>query len=288
MRELLREDMRWALRRTPRPVLQLLKEKPAQAFVGGGFLRACVAGEKASDVDIFAPSATAAREFAVFLQSKAQGARLHETQNAFTIRGGDLPLPLQVIHRWVYDSPEQLMKSFDFTIAMAGFWWEASPTVHRPDMDFVSTDENLAPLGSTVRVEIPAGPAIGWRSICHDRFYEDLAAKRLRYTAPVRNEDAGGSLLRVLKFYQRGYRIPLDSLGAVVARLLNDVRMQAVMNGHEATRERHLAKVLTGLLREVDPNIDPSHIAHLPSEEDERGMENEEELNGDTQTEARA
>lgn len=29
--------------------------------------------------------------------------------------------------------------------------------------------------------------------------------------------------------------------------------------------DQHMAKVLTGLLREVDPAIDPDHIAHLPS-----------------------
>jgi hypothetical protein len=30
--------------------------------------------------------------------------------------------------------------------------------------------------------------------------------------------------------------------------------------------EIQLAKIITGLLREVDPNIDPSHVAHLPAE----------------------
>ena len=44
--------------------------------------------------------------------------------------------------------------------------------------------------------------------LCNIRFYPDLAARRLVYTSPLRNEDAGGSILRVLKFYQRGYRIP--------------------------------------------------------------------------------
>ena len=98
-----------------------------------------------------------------------------------------------------------------------------------------------------------------WESLIDDRFYSDLAGKRLVYCSPKRNEDAGGSFLRVLKFYQRGYRIPLDSMGAVIARLVGGVRMDQV-NGEE-----QLAKVLTGLLREVDPNVDPTHEAHLPS-----------------------
>ncbi len=82
-------------------------------------------------------------------------------------------------------------------------------------------------------------------------------------------EDAGGSLLRVLKFYQRGYRIPLDSMGAVLARLCKAVDWDLVKGQGTATSwEEQAAKVLTGLLREVDPNIDPDHIAHLPSTTD--------------------
>ena len=102
-----------------------------------------------------------------------------------------------------------------------------------------------------------------WCSACDPRFYADLAAKRLVYRSPERNEDAGGSMLRVLKFYQRGYRIPLDSLGAVIARLIQGVKDPILLN------EPKLARTLSGLLREVDPDIDPNHIAHLPSETEE-------------------
>ena len=242
MRNLNRQDLQWTLRRCPAFVLKLMKDRPGTVFLGGGFVRACVANEPANDVDLFVGSALEGREAAVYLQSKNPGATLFESENAFTIRGGGLHLPVQIIHRWTYDSAAALVQSFDFTIAMAGVWWSAM-------------ELNVS--------------AAGWRSVCDDRFYEDLAAKRLRYTSPLRNEDAGGSLLRVLKFYQRGYRIPLDSLGAVVARLANDIEAFKVLEGHADGREAQLAKVFTGLLREVDPNVDPSHIAHLPADAEE-------------------
>jgi hypothetical protein len=249
MRELNRQDLQWALRRAPRAVLLLLKANPGTVFLGGGFMRAVVANEKINDVDLFVSSKPSAREVAVFLQSKTEGTKLHETENAFTVHGGNLHLSVQIIHRWVYTTCEELVRSFDFTIAMAGLWWSAGRNV----LSFgVGTDE----------VE----DAPGWRSVCDDRFYEDLAAKRLRYTSPVRQEDAGGSMLRVLKFYQKGYRIPLDSLGAVMARLAVDVEAFKILEGKAPDREAQLAKVFTGLLREVDPNIDPSHIAHLPAD----------------------
>lgn len=246
MRELNRQDLQWALRRTPAAVLKLLKDCAGKVFVGGGFLRACVAGEKAEDIDLFVASKDNASLYAELLAAKADG-KVIATDNAYTVKG--YALPVQIIHRWVYEKPDDLMRSFDFTIAMAGFWWAAK-----------ETDEDAAR-------DMREPRSAGWRSICDDRFYEDLAAKRLRYTAPVRHEDAGGSLLRMLKFYQRGYRIPLDSLAGVTARLLNDVEAWKVLEGRAADREVQMAKVITGLLREVDPNIDPSHIAHLPAED---------------------
>lgn len=90
------------------------------------------------------------------------------------------------------------------------------------------------------------------------RFYPDLAAKRLTYCAPKRIEEAGGSLLRVLKFYRRGYIIPLDSLAAVIARLTSPP-------GADSSGELQVAGEYLKLLRMVDPEVDPTHEAHEPS-----------------------
>ena len=105
-----------------------------------------------------------------------------------------------------------------------------------------------------------------------DDFYSDLAAKRLVYRAPQRNEDAGGSILRVLKFYQRGFRIPLDSLGAVIARLVNQIDPAAIEAGiHHGddllgkTIEERWAHIITSKLHEVDPMVNPAYFSHLPS-----------------------
>jgi hypothetical protein len=273
MNELNWNDLQWCLRRSPRRVLELLKARPGKVFVGGGFVRACVANETVNDVDLFTTDKDSALSAARYLlglkDGEDAGRKLHETQNAYTVMG--LRTVVQLIHRWTYTSPEQLMQSFDFTIAMAGFWWEED-----------QTDRNPLLVMSEINPSVPTGK---WRSICDDRFYEDLAAKRLRYTSPVRNEDAGGSLLRVLKFYQRGYRIPLDSLGSVLARLVDNVDLRGIevvsglgnstLKGADTT-EKRWAKILTGLLREVDPAIDPSHISHLLScEADSEDEENE-------------
>lgn len=217
-------DLYWCVRRLPKYMGRLLQESPGM-MVGGGYIRACIAKEDIADVDVFAPSKEQAVKWAEELAAEQGDRRTHSTENAVTVCGGQLPI--QFIHRWVFDSPAALINSFDFTISCAAIWWDAEKKC--------------------------------WDSLCDARFYTDLAAKRLIYRSPIRVEETGGSMLRVLKYYQRGYRIPLDSLGAVIARLNTGVE------GSERLVEAAEAKVLTGLLREVDPLVDANHACHLPS-----------------------
>jgi hypothetical protein len=84
-------------------------------------------------------------------------------------------------------------------------------------------------------------------------------------------------MLRVLKYYQKGYRIPLDCLAKIIARLAAGVDVSQMLRKPDVLDERHegdrrlnefqFGLMICGLLREVDPNIDPSHIAHLPAED---------------------
>lgn len=244
------QDLQWVLQRIPRHVLQAIKDSNGRVFVAGGFIRSCIANEPPNDIDMFVSSKIEAKGLAeqlalVFRHTTHRHRdqpRYVETDNAFTISGG-YRTPLQIIHRWTFNSPRECVESFDFTIARAAVWWGLPPVLQMGNNE------------------------AGWQSVCDDDFYADLAAKRLVYKSPIREEEAGGSMLRVLKFYQRGFRIPLDSLGAVMARMfvhINvDPRQVAIMD--QAQFERHVAPQLTEMLREVDPALDPDHIAHLPS-----------------------
>jgi hypothetical protein len=228
METLFPDDLVSVLRRTPKAVFDLLKDHP-RLFMAGGFLRACIAREEVSDVDLFAHDKEYARGLAESL-SKKLGKDMVETDNAFTVYCR--PAPIQFIHRWTFSDPIQCLKSFDFTIAQAAVWFDSE-----------------------------------WKSSCSERFYADLSAKRLVYLSPIRNEDAGGSMIRVLKFYQRGYRIPLDSLGAVIARICGGVKKDTEEKRNAwDTDEAWRAKIITGLLREVDPNSNPDrYLIPAPS-----------------------
>lgn len=234
MQKLSNQDIYWCVRRLPKEVVNLMQQHKRSLVVAGGYIRSCVSGDSVNDIDLFTTSKELAGTIASGLAIMFKGQPAIETENAYTVLGG--PLPVQVIHRWTFETPEAVVPSFDFTIAKAAFWIDKTNEQRHPMFD----------------------------SCCDDGFYSDLAAKRLVYCSPVRNEDAGGSLLRVLKFYQRGFRIPLDSLGAVIARLMSGVNEEKLPNN--MPHEQAIAQVVTGLLREVDPSINPFNMAYIAQE----------------------
>lgn len=206
------DDLHFVVSRLPLDVKKLICERGL--ILGGGFVRATIAGEKPSDIDLFGASKDQLEAAGRALSDSRKGSRFHASKNAFTVLSGSR-MPVQLIHRWLFADPRSCMESFDFTIAQAVVWFESER----------------------------------WKSSCAPSFYSDLAARRLWYTSPKRNEDAGGSLLRVRKFLARGYNIQAPSLAAVVARLCMGVDWNRVSTENQAT------KVLCGLLREVDPLI---------------------------------
>lgn len=239
MAELTNEDLSYIVSRIPSDVRKLMREQGT--ILAGGFIRSLVARGKASDIDLFGPDKATLAEWAKDLALERKG-KLHETDNAFTVLAPPR-YPVQFIHRWTYaavvspqgpkaalaDLLEGVIKDFDFSIAQAAVAWEPGQ----------GEDES----GHYV-------------SCISDRFYADLAGKRLVYLFPDRHEDAGGSLMRVRKFIERGYRISALNLGGVIARLTMRVdfdRIEDYQGPEDMTKEKYLAMVLTGLLREVDP-----------------------------------
>jgi hypothetical protein len=239
MRSLNQLDLSWCVRRLPKDVRDLIKANPGKLSMAGGFIRAVIAREEISDIDLFSDTPEHAREWAnKFNEKKGRG--IGETDNAYTVYGAGLPV--QFIHRWVYDKPEAVISSFDFSICAAAIWWEGNKWVGR----------------------------------CSESFYEDLAAKRLVYLSPKRDEAAGGSLLRVLKYYARGYRIPMPSFAAVLDRIVAAIDMDRLAYTEDGETNKGFAtreEVILGLLREVDPLLaevtsDPNDHKHVDQSEE--------------------
>lgn len=214
-------DLTLVLSRVPRDVRELLIKH--KLFLAGGFIRATIAGETPSDIDLLGPDKIKLLEMGLALALE-RGAKTHSTDNALTIISPPR-LPVQFITRWLVDSAEQLIAQFDFTVVQACIWFDQESKT--------------------------------WQSVCNKDFYADLAARRLVYTSPKRHEDAGGSMLRVIKYIQRGYIIQAPSLARVMSRMvaaINVARMELRVEGDN----KYLSEAVAGLallmlLREVDP-----------------------------------
>lgn len=210
MPELAEEDLHHVIRMMPKDLVESMRLRP-RVFLAGGALRALIGGEKVADWDLFGSSEHELTNLMEALKLNRPGSRLHRTPNAITLLSPNYK-PAQAITRWLYTTADALMESFDFTIARAVVWYD-------PNED-------------------------QWKSLVDERFYPDLAAKRLHYRAPVRQEDAGGSLLRVVKFLRRGYNIAPASLSKVVARVVDSIPSPPVGDTDVNILSR---------LREVDP-----------------------------------
>lgn len=228
METLSRTDLRFIVSRLPRDVRKELMTSNGLA-IAGGFIRETIAGEKPNDIDIFifgqkdAEDSKRILEFVAQSTAMKRSSKVYKTGNAFSVFTSNR-MPIQFIHRWFYNTPEDILLSLDFTVCQAVVWFD--------------------------RHDQATGNQGTWKSLCVESFYADLAARRLVYTHPCRDEEAGGSMLRVRKFIKRGYSIQCESLAGVVARLVSAVR------GDTSTMEpMFLTKIICGLLREVDPMI---------------------------------
>lgn len=195
----------------------MLKKAGPTLFLAGGYIRARIAGEEVSDIDLWGSDVQELGRLAELLAAQ-RSVRCMSTPNAHTIITPDR-YPVQFITRWVFSTPELCCESFDFTIASAAIWYDTTQS--------------------------------GWCSYCHEDFYRDLASKSLTYMSPVRNEDAGGSLMRLQKFMHKGYSISPGNLAKVIARLAMGIRFI----GKEARDEVWLSQLFLGLLRQVDPLV---------------------------------
>jgi len=226
MNETLKEDMHYVISRLPKSVVEIMKK--FNLYLSGGFIRSIISGEKPSDIDLFGKNEGIIIEAVDYLTKYkwSDSAHITKTDNAFTIISVGR-LPVQFITRWLYDDPVKLINEFDFTITQAVIWFSHTESYSNNQNEQIDSYKPY--------------------SICSPFFYSDLAAKRLRYTSPDRKEDAGGSILRVVKFLRRGYNIAPEDLSKVICQLLKGVKDNVDL------RDKYLCKILTGLMREVDP-----------------------------------
>lgn len=217
MRRLEASDTHRTVAGLPSALGRTMRDSETPVMVAGGYVRATIAGERAKDVDVFVPNEKAADDL---LSRMAPGADPHVTEFARSVLvGGRL---VQVIHRWDLSTPIDVMDQFDFTVCQA--------VVHHAGGE--------------------------WRGVCSDLFYEDLASRRIRYTREPDDErpaiEAGGTLLRLVRYVARGYRASPETVAAVAYEAVRAVRDEGGESWTGGDQFYRLS-LLTETLRGVDP-----------------------------------
>ena len=246
-------DQKWIVRKMPADIRKLCSDNPMRIAIAGGYIRSLVEGEAPNDIDIFSASTSIAENCAMDLAfdrgiiEDKTWAKMKSTPqvfispNAITIR--DRKPTVQFIRRWTYAAEEEPDR-IDLYAVMASF------------------DFSIAQCIMAYREESP----IGWNSLVHPDFYPALAAKRLEYTFPIRHEEAGGSMLRLLKFAKRGYYPTLKTISGIMTRVYDGIDFEKVARAVEIdnmTRAEAIQCAVNGLLEEVDPSaVDDMNRPH--------------------------
>jgi hypothetical protein len=221
---LTKDDMARIVSQLPDKVERLMKKYPNMIRIGGGMPRSVLDDDDIKDIDVFVSAYLNPKRIALELMDASDEIRM--TENALTIVSDSRSIPpIQVIQRWQYNTIDQLLEAFDFTIAQIAF----------------SYDDIL-----------------GFYGTCSEAFRDDLEAQRLTYLSPVRDEAPGGSLLRVLKFSRRGYRINVAEYAKVITRMLRDVDWEEILRKYPQSSvpfDDEVCRIIESRLFEVDPNV---------------------------------
>jgi hypothetical protein len=162
------------------------------ACVAGGYVRDIISGKDPKDIDVFVQDEIVAKEVQDRLEWDLESARTKENKNSVTVDSYD-PLvtmpPIQIINRWYVWPPEELVKTFDWGICQAAVYYDGRE----------------------------------WQGVCTQAFVDDLANETATYMAPDRDEDAGASVLRMVKLARKGYFVDEESIAGCVGRFVGKV-----------------------------------------------------------------
>lgn len=179
--------VRLIVKHLPDELHNLLVEYGSGLMIGGGYCRDIITGATPKDIDIFATSEKVFRDATESLDWKDLYVT-RRTANAQTFTAEDR-IEIQFITRVYYEDHEDAIQSFDFSVCQVAVYF---------DRCFEE-----------------------WVGICTPEFMEDLPNFRMRYMAPERDEDPGASVLRMMKFVARGWKISEADIARVVGRFVS-------------------------------------------------------------------
>lgn len=176
------------VRHLPFDIRQLLVTDGPDVCVAGGFVRDTLTYNVPHDVDIFAVDVDSLDAAIDWYEWHAEIRAKLTTPNAVTFRSPGQPT-VQFISRCFYPDHEKLIESFDFSVCQAAVYWNGEK----------------------------------WIGVCTEAFLHDITNSELTYTAPVRDEDPGASVIRLVKFALKGYAPGEEDVVKCVGRFFDQL-----------------------------------------------------------------
>lgn len=188
-------DIKRVVKSLPEKVRTMMRMHPGKVVVAGGFIRAIVSADTPHDIDIFIDKESNANDWTteVDLSFKSMDMHLLVTNT----KDANAKNELQIIWRYKYTEPYQIIDQFDFTVVKAAIWFDEGDKDHKPN--FVG--------------------------ICHERFYRDLARKLLVYICD-KDAERPQSLQRLLKYAHYGYVMEPKSLAEMFVKICLSLKLE--------------------------------------------------------------
>lgn len=194
-------DLKRIVYSLPEKIIDILKHNPGDAVIAGGYVRAMVQGEHVHDIDIFVHGEKDAKEI---LDDVNLG--YEKKEKLLQIDDKKITVETQVSWHYPYKHPHEILEQFDYTVAKGAVWFEAGDK------------------------ETEAG----FKSICHERFYRDLARKMLVKDVDDRPEGLE-SIPRLLKYTGYGYSVEPATLAQIVTETCLSLNLD---NGFEGVKKQ--------------------------------------------------
>lgn len=166
----------------PSPIKEILRT--GDAWIAGGYILSKITGNPIKDYDIFFKNADA-HHYAVLELKAAYNniADIKINEGTTTFKFPDGRPSIQAIGNWYSPNPHSLLDKFDFTISQCALHFN----------------------GNSYELTLAAS------------FYEDVATRELVYNP--NDESRGSSIMRVVKYAGKGYKISTEELSKVLEAL---------------------------------------------------------------------
>lgn len=223
------DDIKRVVYILPDKVTEMMRRYPGEVVLAGGFIRSVIGREMIHDADIFVKSESKAKTY-----TNVVGLEGTTRDKNITIEPGKHnDMEIQVIWRYPYEHPYNILEGFDYTTVKAAIWFDEGDKNRKPN--FVS--------------------------ICHERFYRDLARKLLVCDCE-RNAERVQSIPRLLKYISYGYSIDPKNLAEVVVKTCLSLDLT---NGFEGML-KHLEEAynLVGSGKESWEKMTKKHVPPKP------------------------